>query len=281
MADRSSPAEPRGASAAEAAGATVGRDGRSSERRAGEGRSGDRRAGSSQATPLTRERILEAAEDTLRRFGPGKTTVVDVARALGVSHGTVYRHFASKSELRDSVLEQWLERRIAQLGPIVREGEQANGPEAGLDDHGDSDSSGHGAGAGAVGEAHEIERGADLPSLAADRLRRWLLALMESKREEARSDPDLFAAYAELSAQSRDVILRHVETLVGQVTQIISSGAAAGEFAVADPAIAARSVFDSTVRFHHPAHVGEWAQPDIDECFDGVWSLILTGLSPR
>ncbi|HEY1384219.1 MAG TPA: TetR/AcrR family transcriptional regulator, partial [Dongiaceae bacterium] len=59
---------------------------------------------------LTREKILEAAEDVLRRFGPSKTTVVDVARALGVSHGSVYRHFPSKAALREAVLERWLHR---------------------------------------------------------------------------------------------------------------------------------------------------------------------------
>ena len=208
------------------------------------------------SAPLTRERILEAAEETLRRFGPAKTTVVDVARALGVSHGTVYRHFASKTELRDSVLEQWLERRVAPLAPIVEECV--------------SDDDGQG-----------IARGGGGRSPAADRLHRWLVALMESKREEARSDPDLFAAYAELSAQSREVILRHVDVLTGQLTQILSAGAAAGEFAVAEPAAAARAVFDATVRFHHPAHAAEWSRPDIDESFDGVWSLVLTGLSPR
>src|SRR4051812_27874324 len=60
--------------------------------------------------PLTRERILEAAEETLRRFGPAKTTVVDVARALGVSHGSVYRHFPTKADLRDAVVDRWLRR---------------------------------------------------------------------------------------------------------------------------------------------------------------------------
>ena len=51
-------------------------------------------------TVLTFERILEAAEDVLRRQ-PAKATVVDVARALEVSHGSVYRHFPSKAALRD------------------------------------------------------------------------------------------------------------------------------------------------------------------------------------
>ncbi len=69
---------------------------------------------------LTPERILEAAEDVLRRFGPSKATVVDVARALGVSHGSVYRHFPSKAALRDAVTERWLHRISAPLEAIVR-----------------------------------------------------------------------------------------------------------------------------------------------------------------
>jgi AcrR family transcriptional regulator len=68
---------------------------------------------------LTPERILAAAEDVLRRYGPGKATVVDVAQALGVSHGSVYRHFASKAALRDAVLRVWLERMMAPLEAIA------------------------------------------------------------------------------------------------------------------------------------------------------------------
>jgi AcrR family transcriptional regulator len=58
--------------------------------------------------PLTPERILETSEQVLRRYGPAKATVVDVARELGVSHGSVYRHFPSKAALRDAVAERWL-----------------------------------------------------------------------------------------------------------------------------------------------------------------------------
>jgi AcrR family transcriptional regulator len=60
------------------------------------------------AETLTADRILEAAEEALRRYGPAKANVVDVARALGVSHGSVYRHFPSKAALRDAVTERWL-----------------------------------------------------------------------------------------------------------------------------------------------------------------------------
>src|ERR1700676_5503485 len=70
-------------------------------------------------TPLTRDRILAAAEDVLRRFGPAKATVVDVARALGVSHAAVYRHVATKAELRDLVVSRWVEATMPALRAIV------------------------------------------------------------------------------------------------------------------------------------------------------------------
>jgi AcrR family transcriptional regulator len=73
------------------------------------------------ATALTPDRILEAAEDVLRRFGPAKANVVDVARALGVSHGSVYRHFPTKAALRDAVVQRWLTRVTTPLAEIVAE----------------------------------------------------------------------------------------------------------------------------------------------------------------
>src|SRR5437868_9605533 len=68
---------------------------------------------------LTPERILEVTEDVLRRFGLAKATVVDVARALDVSHGSVYRHFPSKASLREAVAKRWLERVSAPLARIA------------------------------------------------------------------------------------------------------------------------------------------------------------------
>jgi len=70
---------------------------------------------------LTPERILEVTEDVLRRFGLAKATVVDVARALDVSHGSVYRHFPSKASLREAVAQRWLERVSSPLLKIAEE----------------------------------------------------------------------------------------------------------------------------------------------------------------
>lgn len=186
---------------------------------------------------LTRENILIAAEEALRRFGPGKANVVDVARALGVSHGSVYRHFPSKTALRDAVTERWLASISAPLAAVANE----KGP-------------------------------------ASKRLRRWLDLLISSKRSRALNESELFATYMALVAEARDVVKTHVETLVGQIVQIIADGIARGEFAVADPVAAAQAVFDATARFHNPVHAAEWRDPGIDAAFEGVWMLVLSGL---
>jgi len=187
---------------------------------------------------LSPDRILDAAREVLRRFGPGKATVVDVARALGVSHGSVYRHFASKVRLRDAVIERWLEQACAPLAAV----------------------------AGEAGSART-------------RLRRWLDLLRAIKRSRASDDPEMFATYCALAAEARDVVAAHVEDLVGQIAGILAEGVKQGEFAPLDPKVAARAVFDATIRFHNPAHAESWTAPDIDTAFEAVWELLLRGLT--
>jgi len=48
---------------------------------------------------------------------------------------------------------------------------------------------------------------------ATERLRRWLELLISSKRSRALQDPELFATYVQLVAESREVIVAHVRTL--------------------------------------------------------------------
>jgi AcrR family transcriptional regulator len=187
---------------------------------------------------LTADRILEAAEEVLRRYGPAKANVVDVARALGVSHGSVYRHFGSKAALRDAVTERWLSEISEPLEAV------------------------------AVGKG-----------TAPERVRRWLDGLVRAKRRKALDDPELFATYIELTADARDVVRAHVDTLVDQLARIVADGVAEGAFANADARAAARAAFDATSRFHNPAHVAEWSDAQIDAAYEQVRSLVLRGLA--
>jgi AcrR family transcriptional regulator len=187
---------------------------------------------------LTPDRILNAAEEVLTRYGPEKANVVDVARALGVSHGSVYRHFASKAALRDAVTERWLKRVSGPLTGIVAE---------------------------------------DAP--AADRLRRWFDTLIATKRQRARAEPELFATYHAIFAESREVVHAHVEELSAQISAIIADGIKRGEFAEVDPAAAGKAIFYATARFKDPAYASEWNDPGLDAVFNDMWALILAGLT--
>ncbi|WP_043676617.1 TetR family transcriptional regulator [Streptomyces xylophagus] len=186
---------------------------------------------------LTAERILEATEEVLRRHGPAKATVVDVARALGVSHGTVYRHFRTKAALREAVSKRWLDRTSQTLSRFVTEDRD---PEA--------------------------------------RVRDWLAALFAAKREKAGGDPELFATYSVLAEEAGEVVSEHIDELTGQLTEIVRAGVDSGVFTVTDPAIAARTVFQATGRFHDPAYAREWRKPGAEEEFGAMVELLLRGL---
>lgn len=190
------------------------------------------------AEPLTSERILETTEEVLRRFGPTKATVVDVARALGVSHGSVYRHFPSKAALREAVTDRWLAKSVVMLEEI------ASAPAAS----------------------------------ATSKLEAWLEALFEAKRHKAGDDPELFATYTVLLAENSDVVDAHLTELIAQLARIIAEGVAAGTLAAEDVPGAARAVFDATGRFHDPQYAADWLSPTITTEFEAVTSLVIRGL---
>lgn len=196
---------------------------------------------------LTAERILEATEEVLRRYGPTKATVVDVARALGVSHGSVYRHFRTKAALREAVTERWLERTIVALQPYVDSAD----------------------GAGGAAPADE-------------RLTGWLGALFALKRKKAGGDPELMATFQVLIGENSAVVDRHEDHLVEQIARILADGRRSGVFADPgeDTTATARAVFHATDRFHNPAHAAEWSAPDVEASFDAVVALVLRALRP-
>lgn len=59
-----------------------------------------------------KEQILQAAARVFSSKGLTDTTVTDIAAAAGVSHGLLYRHFASKEEVFAALVGQALEEAI-------------------------------------------------------------------------------------------------------------------------------------------------------------------------
>ena len=133
---------------------------------------------------LTKEQILIATEITLKRFGVTKSSVTDVAKILGVSHGTIYRHFKSKAELLEGATEKWLDEKI--IKPLT---------DICLDSSMD-------------GALH---------------LRAYVEKLIELKQYYACDDEELFQMYARITEEAADLINKHVSHIVDQMSKIIFS----------------------------------------------------------
>jgi AcrR family transcriptional regulator len=69
--------------------------------------------------PEAAERILDAADRLLARFGYRKMTVDDLAREAGIGKGTVYLSFASKSEVALACIDRMVGRLMDRLQAIA------------------------------------------------------------------------------------------------------------------------------------------------------------------
>ncbi|MBK7876075.1 MAG: TetR/AcrR family transcriptional regulator [Planctomycetes bacterium] len=72
-----------------------------------------------------RERILDAADRMLARYGYQKTTADDLAREAGIGRRTVYVHFTSKEEIFLASIDRVVERLIDELKRILYSGGSA------------------------------------------------------------------------------------------------------------------------------------------------------------
>ncbi|MFF9196071.1 TetR family transcriptional regulator [Streptomyces sp. NPDC014779] len=189
---------------------------------------------------LTAERILEVTEEVLRRYGPAKATVVDVARALGVSHGSVYRHFRTKAALREAVTERWLHRTITALEPYTEGPKPADQR---LTDW-----------LTALFSLKRAKAGGD-PELMAT----FQVLIGENSAVVDRHEQHLVDQIAGILADGRrEGVFTTPER---------------------ELATTARAVFHATDRFHNPAHAAEWTAPDSEDAFTAVLSLVLRALT--
>lgn len=188
---------------------------------------------------LSKKDILDAAEKTLRRFGPNKTSVTDVAKELNISHGTIYRHFPNKAALKEAVTERWLEEEI--IAPLKR----LTQSEKTAPDH---------------------------------LLKAFIFELSSLKRSHAENDEEMFQMYAEVTVESTKIIENHINSIIEMLSFIIEKGIKANIIKKVNSSDdLSRSIFHATSRFHHPSHAYEWKSETIEEELDQVWELIKEG----
>lgn len=184
------------------------------------------------------DRIIAAAEGVLRRYGVEKTNVVDIARALGMSHTNIYRHFPNKKALLDAVAARWLAAITFPLAAIAD----------------------------------------DRARPASQRLAAWFDTLRAAKQHKVLDDPELFRVYHRLAVAAGELAGEHVAALLAQVERIIANGMARGEFSAGlDARAAAQACLHAMSAFHHPAMLSQGPLPEDAEA-RAVLGLLLAGL---
>lgn len=170
-----------------------------------------------ESAPTTRCRIIAAAERSFREIGYQKTTVADIARALGMSPANVYRFFDSKRAINEAV-----------VGRLTREV-----------------------------EALITTIAAAPGLTAAERVSAIVRALHRDCAERCEAYPRMHEMVEAAMTESWAVCRDHVDRIGAVFARVIGEGARSGEFAVADPATAAACVHAAIVRYCHPVLVAQ------------------------
>lgn len=185
----------------------------------------------------TRRSIVDAAERSFREIGYQKTTVADIAKSLRMSPANVYRFFDSKKAINEAV--------VARL----------------------------------IGEVEvRIAALADRPGLSAEvRLREIIVFLHRDAVGRFTGHPRMHEMVEAAMSESWDVCRHHVDRITAVLERVIADGVARGEFAVEDPAVAARCVHTAIVRFCHPVLVVQCPE-DFVPALDAMIAFLMGAL---
>jgi len=187
-----------------------------------------------------REQILGAADEHFRHYGYAKTTVADLAKAIGVSAAYVYRFFESKQAIGEAVCAMTLAR---------------------IDDE-------------LTGIANDPKRS------AAERLRALYRCLADRGIElffKERKLHDLVTAAVEGRFPS---VMRHKQVMLDAATRVVESGRASGEFEQKTPLDeVCRAIFETLEPFAHPMLLELKEPAELAASVDAVSNLVLRSLA--
>ncbi len=166
-------------------------------------------------TSLTKQRVIDAARGHIRRYGEAKTNVVDIARALGTSHTTIYRHFRTKAEVFDAIAAEAMRDEQDLADTFVRATDQS----------------------------------------ASERLTGLVVSLHQRKVDRFKNDPEVYGLYRRVVEERPEIVRNYAEAMTRLVAAILADGVQKGEFKIDDVPAAAGVVRDAVTVFIHPAHV--------------------------
>ncbi len=184
------------------------------------------------------ERIMAAALTRFRHYGYNKTTMAEIAADSDMSSANIYRYFENKQEIASQCVINCIRERIRRV--------EVASEDSGLK--------------------------------ACDRLRRLVLAMLESCHETYSRDVKIHELVLFITNERPDIVDWKIETFQQLLAGILKDGNASGEFDVRDINTTARAIYAAIAVFDIPLFMGFYPLEVFRQRANEVIDLVLEGL---
>lgn len=189
----------------------------------------------------TKQKIIDVADTRFRRYGFGKTTMVEIAKDCRMSAANLYRYFESKEKIGVEIALKCL-RHKEKMGEAVLE-------RAGLS--------------------------------ASERLTTFFLEILRYTHDLCANDPHLFELVAFISREHQGIVQQHRSSLQDFISKILIEGHETGTFDIDNVASTAETILFATIHFYYPPLVSMTGLTldELEQHAKEVVDLLIRGLA--
>jgi AcrR family transcriptional regulator len=184
---------------------------------------------------------MEAARKRFSHYGYAKTTMAEVAADCQMSPGNLYRFFPGKLDIAEAIAREDERIRLGELEALL---------------HGSTRS-------------------------ARERMHDFLFAELRSTYRKFADDPQALEMAQLIGRHRPDFGDERVAAERRMIAEILESGTKSGEFSIADCRYTAEMVHSAMLKFRFPQRWTHASLPTLERELDGVFTLIMDGLTPR
>jgi len=188
-----------------------------------------------------RARIMDAAQGRFHTYGPGKTTMAEIAGDVGMSAANLYRYFDNKHELVEACVWGFLETQLEQLRDVIQQPSVT----------------------------------------AALRLQEFVHTVLRQTHERAEKEPKFDELIEYITGHGSNLMLRRLEVEQALINEILSQAKASGEFFVSDAEVVAQTIHTAIIFLETPDIFAFYSMQKLVEMAQHSIDLLLHGLLPR
>ncbi|MDH5445311.1 MAG: TetR/AcrR family transcriptional regulator [Gammaproteobacteria bacterium] len=192
-----------------------------------------------QESELIRTEILDAAEQRLRTYGYGKTTMAEIATDVGMSAANLYRYFDNKLDIGAALAQRCFRERFALLQAVV--------------------------------ERTDLN--------ASQKLEEFVVTNLHYTHTQFSETPKVNELVDIIVAERCEIIQAKIENDLKLINQILQEGIKSKEFSIDDMPTTAQAVLHAIVKFSVPLFMTMYPLNEFEQHARDLVALLIRGLS--